>query len=656
MNRDEAKEYVNSKEPTFLQPAKIISGKQTYICPICNKGAEGKREGIAQYTSDTGKKRYHCFFCDLDEDIIGLWKTDRGITDDAEAFKEVFDYYGVSIDGESQSTHSDIHTNAYTQEGAKMPEAKKEDYTAFFLEANKDIGKTDYHRGISLETLNYYKVGYVEKWTHPKDGKHFSPRLIIPTSRESYIARDTRSQVPESQQDYVKSKVGKVHIFNAKALQTEDRPFYVVEGEIDALSIIDVGGQAIGLGSIEMVKSFLALLEADKIKKTFIIALDNDKNPDTKAKVEKKTQELEAGLDKLGLDHCRYNPAEGYKDANEALIGDREGFAKAVKYGEEKAEELSRAEKEAEIAAYKETSVASHLQEFIDGIADSVNTPLIPTGFSELDKALDGGLYEGLYVIGALSSLGKTTFVLQIADQIAEEGEDILIFSLEMARSELMAKSISRLTLLDTLQNNGNTRDAKTTRGITVGKRYEKYSKTEKELIQRAVMAYGNYADNIYINEGIGDIGTAEIRETIQKHISLTGKKPVVIVDYLQILAPADIRATDKQNTDKAVLELKRISRDFKLPVIGISSFNRENYSEEVNMTSFKESGAIEYGSDVLIGLQYEGAGSKNFSIRDAMKKDPRRVQLLILKNRNGAAEATIDYEYYKLFNYFKEA
>jgi replicative DNA helicase len=62
---------------------------------------------------------------------------------------------------------------------------------------------------------------------------------------------------------------------------------------------------------------------------------------------------------------------------------------------------------------------------------------------------LDDGLYEGLYIVGAMSSLGKTTFVTQIGDQIANNGTDVLIFSLEMSRYELMAKSISRLTLTE---------------------------------------------------------------------------------------------------------------------------------------------------------------------------------------------------------------
>ena len=61
---------------------------------------------------------------------------------------------------------------------------------------------------------------------------------------------------------------------------------------------------------------------------------------------------------------------------------------------------------------------------------------------------------------------------------------------------------------------------------------------------------------------------------------------------------------TEKQQVDFNVSELKRISRDNDIPIFIICSFNRENYSTTVDFTSFKESGAIEYGADVVMGLQ----------------------------------------------------
>ena len=272
-----------------------------------------------------------------------------------------------------------------------------------------------------------------------------------------------------------------------------------------------------------------------------------------------------------------------------------------------------------------------------------------------MDAELDGGLYEGLYVIGAISSLGKTTYCLQIADQIAKSEKDVMIFSLEMAGSELVSKSLSRLTAELAWKKNLPLSMAKTARGITNAKLYDDYSEEELGLIVHSIAEYGEFAEHLFISEGVGDIGTDNIREAVEKHIMLTANLPVVLVDYIQILSPSNERGTDKQNTDKSVLELKRISRDYKLPVIGISSFNRENYKLEVSMQAFKESGAIEYSSDVLIGLQLYGVGNSGFNVDEARKKSPRQVELRILKNRNGKVGGKIRLDYYAPFNYFVE-
>jgi replicative DNA helicase len=250
----------------------------------------------------------------------------------------------------------------------------------------------------------------------------------------------------------------------------------------------------------------------------------------------------------------------------------------------------------------------------------------------------------------------------------------VLIFSLEMARAELMSKSISRETYIINTAQGGDQRNAKTTRGIMTGKKYSLYSTAERQLIEAAINEYSTYSTHIFIFEGVGNIGAAEIRKEIEKHIRITGKKTIVIIDYLQIMSPADARSTDKQNTDKGVLELKRTSRDLDLPIIGISSFNRDNYKEPVNLASFKESGSIEYSSDVLIGLQYlgmdymEGEGGEKDKkragrIRKLLKEnekkgkkgEPQQVQVKILKNRNGSkGEAILDF--IPMFNYFSES
>lgn len=645
MDRQEAREQLKEQLKPYVESITHKSkGANMYICPVCGSGTGSHSTGAFSIKGTSWK----CFSCNEGGDIFDLIGKHERITDYSEQLKRAGELFGISIDSYRATAQEDFreYQNQPKSEQYTHNNIHTTDYTQFFLQANRDIEKTSYHRGLSIETLNRFKIGYVESWRHPKaPNAPASPRLIIPTSRESYLARDTRDQIPEEQKAYSKSKVGSIHLFNAKALQTATKPIFIVEGELDALSIIEVGGEAVALGTTTKVKSLIELLKTNKPAQPLIIALDNDEAG------EKAYKELSEGLRGLSIPFYRLNPAGEYKDANEALQGNREALRQAVEEAEHIQDEAEQAQRE----AYLSTSTAHYLQNFIDGIADSVNTPYIPTGFNKLDAVLDGGLYEGLYIVGAISSLGKTTLITQIADQIAQAGHDVLIFSLEMARAEIMAKSISRHTLQQVLSSGGDIRNAKTTRGITTGKRYENYSKTERDLINGAIVAYSQYAEHIYISEGIGDIGADQIRETVKKHILFTGKTPVVIIDYLQILAPYSDRATDKQNTDKAVMELKRISRDFKTPVIGISSFNRANYKEAVTMEAFKESGAIEYSSDILIGLQLKGAGKKDFDANEAKKKSPREIELVILKNRNGSTGDRIELQYYPLFNYFKE-
>ena len=532
--------------------------------------------------------------------------------------------------------NTDTHNSIHTPTGGN--------YLEFYKQANKNIQATNYpeKRGLSKAILDRFKIGYVENWKHPNASENVtgSPRLIIPVTQTSYLARDTRDNIPDYQKEYAKTKVGGSDIFNGIAFtQNADQPIFIVEGEIDALSIMEVGGVAVGLGSTSNAKKLLKILEGKKLERPLILALDNDsagrRAQDELAKLlqDKKIPYIIAEL-----------TTKDVKDPNEMLVKNRETFKARV-------EEAIKDDKE----KYLETSTDNYIQDFVNGIADSVNTPCIPTGFKGIDEALDGGLYEGLYIVGAISSLGKTTLVTQIADQVAKQGHDVLIFSLEMARSELMAKSISRHTVIEVLDKGGDMKNAKTVRGITAGVRYANYNDTEKELIKNAVTAYSDYAKHIYITEGVGDLGARQIRETVEKHVQYTGNTPLVIIDYLQILAPYNERATDKQNTDKAVMELKRISRDFKTPVIGISSFNRDNYKNAVSMQAFKESGAIEYSSDILIGLQLKGAGDKDFDPTEAKKKNPRAIELVILKNRNGQTGTKIPLEFYPLFNYFTE-
>lgn len=652
MERQEARNHIKSNLKNYVESVTEKSkGANMYKCPICGSGNGKNATGAFSIKDDNSWK---CFSCGNGGDIFDLYGAINETADYNEQLKGLAELYNINIESGYSKNSAFQYSNQKYQKQDKNEQYtptdtnQSEDYTDFFLQAHSHIKETDYwkQRGLTETTVKRFKLGYIAEWRHPKaPNAPTSPRLIIPTGPTSYLARDTRAEIPPEQKSYSKSKVGEIQLFNKRALKFSKKPIFIVEGELDALSIMDVGGEAVALGTTTKSKALIELLRAEKPDQPLIIALDNDEAG------QNATRGLTEGLKGLGIPYYVYNPCGEYKDVNEALQGNREALTIAVA----EAEHIQDAEEQAKRENYLKNSTANYIQSFIDGIAESVNTPYIPTGFDKLDAVLDGGLYEGLYIVGAISSLGKTTLITQIGDQIAKAGHDVLIFSLEMARTEIMAKSISRHTLQSVLETGGDTRNAKTARGITTGAKYSNYNPTEHKLIKDATKAYSEYAEHIFISEGIGDIGAPQIRGTVAQHIHFTGRTPVVIIDYLQILAPYNDRATDKQNTDKAVMELKRISRDYKTPVIGISSFNRANYSASVTMEAFKESGAIEYSSDVLIGLQLKGAGEKDFDANEAKRKDPREVELVILKNRNGRTGDKLNFSFYPMFNYFKE-
>ena len=657
MDREQAKIEAKERLPEYLR-MKGINPLRQFHCLNPQHIDKNPSMGLVSTGRPKGTGvNVHCKGCKATYDVFELIRMDYGLTDDKAVFDKAYELFNIQIDNTprrstpeedfsvmggqkqdktGQNTHT--HTDTHTQEA---------DYTAYYEECKRRINETEYHRGISAAVLDRHYIGFDPAFKTRESGGAFVQwkALIIPTGKGSFAARNTD---PNAGHGDRYRKRGVTQIFGYKTLQTASKPIIVVEGEIDAMSIEEAGGAAIGLGSYDNVPLLLKLLETKKPSQPLIIAFDAETEPDKKKRVEEAEKKLSDGLERLNIPCYKLRPFAGYHDANEALLQDREAFVEAIAG----VENIEKQAEEEERSAYLNTNTGAYLQQFINGIADSVNTEAIPTGFNTLDTVLDGGLYEGLHTIGAISSLGKTTLIMQVADMVAESGKDVLIFSLEMARAELMSKSISRHTLQQAMRD-GNTRNAKTARGITDGKRHINYSRAENELIRDAITAYSRYAGRLYIQEGVGDIGVTQIRETVERHIRFTGRRPLVIVDYLQILSPYNERATDKQNTDKAVLELKRISRDFKLPVIAISAFNRTSYKAEAMFEALKESGSIEYTSDTVIGLQLKGAGKKDFDPTAEKKRDPRLIELVILKNRQGKVGDKILFEYYPMFNYF---
>ena len=273
----------------------------------------------------------------------------------------------------------------------------------------------------------------------------------------------------------------------------------------------------------------------------------------------------------------------------------------------------------------------------------------IKTGFNSLDKLLSGGLYSGLYLIGGGTSVGKTAFMLQLADQIAAGGHDVLYLSLEMATDELLARSFSRLAYL---ANKPVTMiEAYLYKGI--GGRTD--NEVEQIMSEVFDVYYEHIAPHMYIYEGSSSTSAADIVELVHRHkaaapIQITA--PVIILDYLQLVAPNPYinsngekvypNLTDKQRLDRVANELKVLSRELETPIITVSSYARDKYDKEAELNSFKETGTLEYTADVAIGLQVKGTGIHSLNYECGQEKDKLNrgedgaLELCILKNRRG--------------------
>lgn len=296
------------------------------------------------------------------------------------------------------------------------------------------------------------------------------------------------------------------------------------------------------------------------------------------------------------------------------------------------------------------------------------------TYFNRLDKILNGGFDNDLIVIGAETGAGKTTFALQLMDQIAQNEKEqyFIYYSLEMTRSQITAKCINRISNL--LKDNNNFKnningviDTMNFENLNVLSMLNNYNtwqdNSERIAFDTAKNLYLKYANRIIIKEGFiserqedGKITThrttiTDIEEYIKRFIEETGKKPIIFIDYLQFLPNDNNKLKEYEAINDNVNRLKTIAITYNVCVIVISSLNRDKDRTQIDLFSFKGSGLIEYTANVVLSLDY--GDNKN----EETDKDKRNIYLRILKNRFGsiARNNAIQYEFLPSQNVFIE-
>ena len=270
------------------------------------------------------------------------------------------------------------------------------------------------------------------------------------------------------------------------------------------------------------------------------------------------------------------------------------------------------------------------------------------TGFSNFDTAQS--LYPGLYVLGGVSSVGKTAFAVQLADQLAKLGEHVLYFPLEATPLEIISRGLSRLTAQEDFTLGVSSIDIRSGR-IT-------------DSVRRAIFNYKSFSAHEAIVPCNFRTTSNEIISVIKSYIQATGISPCVFVDYLQLLRPSDKKMTTKESVEANVQAFKLLQLECNTVIFLISSLNRQNYLTTIDFEAFKETGGIEYTADVMLGLQLHAMNNKIFDedkklsskrevVRQAKKANPRKIELVVLKNRFGVTGRSFYFDYYPNFDLY---
>ena len=648
-----ARAAVSSRPITdFITLTKSKSG--LYCCPKCGSGTGKNGTGALQVSADKTHITCHAKLCfgEKGEDTLGALRIIWNCSE-----TEVFKRTGVIQDGGSSAPIRPAAKPEPEQPRADFRDYISKCHAALMESADAQAYLTG--RGFTTDTMTRFNLGYdAEK-----------KAVVIPYGRDGryYI---TRAIGEKAYRKPKAAEAGAEPIYNAACLYAGDAPaVFVVESALCAISIMQAGGAAVALNGTGSEK-LLKRITDQPTQKTLVLCLDNDEAG------REAQRTLADKLTAAGVSFIEHNIAGEHKDPNEHLQADAAAFTAAVQSGIEAAtkgaaEARERERKERAYSFKARYSAAGRINSFMDGIAESVNNPPQPTGFDTLDSILDGGIYAGYIILTGGTSVGKTALCLQIADAVAAAGRDVLYFTLEMTAADLMARSISRLTFKNC---GGRESNAKTTRYITDGTKRATFSPAETRLVAESTLEYADtIAPHIFFVEprqlDKDFISTDDIRAVLEEYaagMEPGAQGPFVVVDYAQLLRPADKeKSTDaKQNMSNNATVLYHISKQYNIPLLAITSQPRSEYGQRDSMNAGKESGDLEYSAEYLFRLQFpkpvtkedrkpENAGSYE---KKQKRKDPRTVELAIMKNRSGATGDTVTFTYHAKFNHFEEA
>ncbi len=339
--------------------------------------------------------------------------------------------------------------------------------------------------------------------------------------------------------------------------------------------------------------------------------------------------------------------------------------------------------------------VGTLLEEMLEGIENIPRS--ISTGIPSLDKALGGGIRGvGITTLMARPSFGKTSLAAQIALHVSNGGQQVIYFTNDVGKEEMLIKNLSQLSYALYKENGFSMQELY---DLIISRKYKldsNFQQLQEEFKKQSInLRYIDTVSMLSIEEikedenveedkkqsidlryidTVSMLSIEEIKEdeNVEKDnkIIYSGNdleylndiircydkeiKPLLIIDYLQTLNLEKDFET-KKNIDEAVKRIKIIALAYKIPILLISSINRLSYDRSLTLDSLKEAGSIEYHSDIVCGLQFVGIGKDGFNLEKEKSNEWWNMEVTILKNKMGKADIRVPIKFYPRCNLFIE-
>ncbi len=240
----------------------------------------------------------------------------------------------------------------------------------------------------------------------------------------------------------------------------------------------------------------------------------------------------------------------------------------------------------------------------------------IPCGIGELDRMITGLNKSDLIILGARPGMGKTSFALNIARNVAvNTNRTVCFFSLEMTRDQLAQRMLSSEAGIPSEKlRTGNLEPDDFTRLTQAG-----------ELLSKT---------SIYFDE-TSNITVPEMKAKLRR----MKKVDLVIIDYLGLMKSAKPTENRVQEVSEITRNLKIMAKDLKVPVIACAQLSRgtetKGKSHRPALSDLRESGSIEQDADIVLFL-YREAYYDNEKADDEDRSDQTMSQCIVAKNRHG--------------------